>query len=281
MKSFFLTALVAAAATIASPVAKRSSSACPTVSSAIVYSPYQSSGGCKSSSQVLSDMQQLAAAGYSTLRIYGTDCSQVENCLAACASTGQNLFVGVFDVGSLQSELSIITSACATYGWDKIVTVSIGNELVNTGQQSASAMVSYTQQAKQTLQAAGYSGPVVCVDTFNAYLSNPALCQAGDYVAANAHAFFDGSTPASQAGAWVVAQQQALKSACGGMGVLITESGWPTQGNTIGSSVPSAANQKAAVASIKAATGGNFICYTAFNDLWMSSYDDQYWGVMS
>jgi exo-beta-1,3-glucanase (GH17 family) len=70
--------------------------------------------------------------------------------------------------------------------------------------------------------SAGYTGPVVAVDTFIAIYNNPALCDASDYIAANAHAYFDGNVAASGAGAWVSQQAQKLSSICGGKDVLIT-----------------------------------------------------------
>lgn len=70
--------------------------------------------------------------------------------------------------------------------------------------------------------SAGYTGPVVAVDTFIAIYNNPGLCGASDYVAANAHAYFDGGVAASGAGAWVAEQASKLSSVCGGKGVLIT-----------------------------------------------------------
>jgi len=224
-------------------------------------------------------MQSLASSGYSTVRIYGTDCDQVNSCLSACATTGQNLLVGVFDMGSLADELTIITSACGSYGWGNVITISIGNELVNSGQASADQVVSYCTQARSTLRAAGYTGPVVAVDTFNAILNNPTLCQASDYVAANAHCFFDGNTPAASAGQWVQAQIAALQSTCG-KSVLITESGWPSQGQAIGNSVPSLENQQACVASLKASVSSQCLIYTAWNNLWQSDPTQIYWGVL-
>ena len=69
---------------------------------------------------------------------------------------------------------------------------------------------------------AGYTGPVVAVDTFIAIYNNPSLCNASDYIAANAHAYFDGAVAASGAGAWVAQQASKLSSLCGGKDVLIT-----------------------------------------------------------
>ena len=44
---------------------------------------------------------------------------------------------------------------------------SVGNELVNTGQASASQVVAAIASAKTTLKAAGYNGPVATVDTMS------------------------------------------------------------------------------------------------------------------
>jgi len=246
----------------------------------VVYSPYQDSGACKSASAVISDFQTLASAGYQTVRIYGTDCDQVSSCLQASAATGLQLFLGVFDMGSVDSELQTIISTCSS-SWSSIVAVGIGNEQVNSGGQSASTMVSLCNSSRQTLRAAGYSGPVVTVDTFNAILAHPELGQCSDFVAANAHAYFDGSVSASSAGSWVAQQVSALSSACGGKTVIITESGWPSQGSTNGAAVPSKANQQAAVSSIKAAVPSNCFLFTAWNDIWKGSVSEQYWGFLS
>jgi exo-beta-1,3-glucanase (GH17 family) len=63
---------------------------------------------------------------------------------------------------------------------------------------------------------------VVAVDTFIAIYNNPSLCEASDYIAANAHAYFDGNVAASGAGEWVAQQASKLSSVCGGKDVLIT-----------------------------------------------------------
>ncbi|RMY24767.1 hypothetical protein D0865_16374, partial [Hortaea werneckii] len=51
----------------------------------------------------------------------------------------------------------------------------------------------------------------------------------------------------------------------------ITESGWPTQGESNGAAVPGTANQRAAIDSLKSAFSGNLILFTAYNDMWKSN----------
>ncbi|ODV91751.1 glycoside hydrolase family 17 protein [Tortispora caseinolytica NRRL Y-17796] len=248
---------------------------------AIVYSPYSSSGGCKDANTIASEIAQLSA--YDVIRIYGVDCNQVPNILSALASH-QKLFAGIFNMGSLSSDLATLKAGVeSTSSWDKIFTVSIGNELVNSGQQSASSMVSYTNQGRSILRGYGYNGPVVTVDTFVAYYNNPSLCSGSDYIAANAHPYFDSTCSASDAGSWVQNHISTLSSLCSGKSVIITETGWPSQGNANGAAVPSVSNQQAALSSINSLVKGQSIILSAFNELWKSPGScgcEQYWGVL-
>lgn len=216
-----------------------SASSCPSFNSGdpfgIAYSPYTSSGGCKALSDIESDIQTIASAGFQIVRLYGVDCNQVSYVVEAISSTGADLklFLGIFDLSTASSQISTMISAM-NGNWESVVTVSIGNEPVNSGTDSVSTVISttsacrsqlrsYLTQVIQTLTiSAGYNGPVVAVDTFLAILNNPSLCEASDYIAANAHPFFDGTVAVSGAGAWVSLQSSKLASTCSGKDVLIT-----------------------------------------------------------
>ncbi|AOW04382.1 glycoside hydrolase superfamily [Yarrowia lipolytica] len=249
----------------------------------MVYSPYNSDGTCKDAGAVKSDLAKLS--NYEVIRIYGTDCNQVPNVLAAIAPH-QKIFAGVFDVNDVDNSLKAISDAVKAHGgWDVVHTVSIGNELVNNGAMTASAMNQITNSSRQKLRNYGYQGPVVSVDTFIAVINNPELCDASDYMAVNAHAFFDGHIKAEDAGEWAVQQTQRVWTACNGKKeVMIAESGWPSSGGTNGVAVPSKDNQNKAIQSLKSAIGNDCILFTAFNDYWKSPgafAAEQYWGIFS
>ena len=249
----------------------------------VTYSPYNADGSCKSASQVSSDLAQLS--GYPTIRLYGTDCNQVANVLQAKQSS-QKLFLGVFDVNNIQSSVDAMKAAIEQYGsWDEVVTVSIGNELVNGGQATPAQVGQYVATGRSALEAAGYTGPVVSVDTFIAVINNPELCKYSDYMAVNAHAYFDKNTVASDSGSWLLQQIQRVWTACdGAKDVVITESGWPSQGQTYGVAVPSKENQKAAVSAITSSCGDSTYLYTAFNDLWKADGEygiEKWFGIHS
>ncbi|KAJ9620947.1 Cell surface mannoprotein mp65 [Taxawa tesnikishii (nom. ined.)] len=283
----------AASSAAASSAAPASSSAAASSSSSsagsvpsgygITYSPYNADGTCKTQDQVSSDFEKIS--GYDMVRLYGTDCNQVSTIYTAATAKGMKLFAGVYDITQTSSSIQQIIDV-ANGDWSAFHTIAIGNEGVNNGQYTVEAVTSAIGTARSLLKAAGYTGPVVTVDTFVAMIANPALCQASDYAAANAHAFFDGGVTAQDAGPWLLEQMQRVSSACGGMNTWITETGWPTQGNSNNKAVPSKENQDAAISSIKENVSSNVILFTAFNDLWKSdnagTYGcEKYWGMLS
>ncbi|KAF2169624.1 glycoside hydrolase family 17 protein [Zasmidium cellare ATCC 36951] len=248
----------------------------------ITYSPYVAGGGCKSQDQVKSDIEKIS--GYDLIRLYGVDCEQVTNVLAAAKPKGIKLFVGIFDVTNAGKEAQTLIDA-VNGDWSSIDTVSVGNEWVNGGKGSADQVVSAINSVRGQLKSAGYSGNVVTVDTFVAMIANPSLCEASDYAAANCHAFFDGGKTAQEAGSFVKDQAERVKQACGGKRTVITESGWPWQGETNGAAVPSRENQQAALSGLKENFDKDIILYTAFDDMWKSDFAgsfncEKYWGFL-
>ena len=249
----------------------------------VTYSPNNADGTCRSASQVAQDLAQLTE--YPTIRLYGVDCNQVANVLQAKAAS-QKVFLGVFFVDQIQAGVDTMKAAIDQYGsWDDVVSVSIGNELVNGGQATPAQVGEYIATGRAALQAAGYSGPVVSVDTFIAVINNPELCKYSDYMAVNAHAFFDKNTVAADSGEWLLQQIQRVWTACdGAKDVVITESGWPSQGQTYGVAVPSKENQRAAVSAITSVCGDSTYLFTAFNDLWKADGEygvEKWFGVHS
>ena len=281
----------ASASASASPSASSGSSGSSGASSSangIAYAPYNSDGSCKQSSDISIDFTKIN--GYGFVRLYGTDCNQVALVLPIASKKGMKVFTGVQDLGSASSEVQTIISAVnSNGGWGNIHTVSIGNELVNSGSASAGSVASAVGAARSQLRSAGYNGPVVTVDTFVAIINNPQLCQASDYAAANCHAFFDKDIQASGAGAYVSQQMQAVAKACSGKSVIITESGWPSQGSANGQAVPSSANQKSAISSLQSSFSsmpGNLTLFEAFNEMQKPNNPatfgaEQHWGILS
>ncbi|RLV92147.1 Cell surface mannoprotein MP65 [Spathaspora sp. JA1] len=250
----------------------------------ITYSPYTKSNQCKSASDVAGDIAKLS--NYDVIRLYSTDCSGIENVLSAMGSN-QKLFLGVWNVNSVQGELQDIVNAISgsSQGWGVVHTIAIGNEQVNSGAATVQDIQNAVAQSRAFLKtnAPGYTGPIVSVDTLVAVAGNPALCEVSDYLAVNSHPYWDGGVQPGNSGPWLLQQIAHLQSVCGtDKQVLITETGWPTQGDTYGQCVPSVPNQVSALKSIVSSLGSQAIVFTMYNDYWKDPgpYNvEQHWGI--
>ncbi|OOG00428.1 glycoside hydrolase family 17 protein [Aspergillus carbonarius ITEM 5010] len=249
----------------------------------ISYSPYNDDGTCKTQDQVNQDLDKLTQ--YAFVRIYGIDCDQTKKVTTAARQRNLKVFAGVFDLQNFPASLDYITGAAAG-DWSVFHTITIGNELVNKGQNSVGDVVNAVNTARKRLRAAGYRGSVVTVDTFSVMLQHPELCVVSDYCAANCHAFFDANNTPDQAGQYVKNQAAQISKAAHNKKTLITESGWPHAGQANGEAIPSPENQQKALTSLKQAFTGSdqLVLFTAFDDQWKQDSSgtygaEKYWGI--
>ena len=221
------------------------------------------------------------------MRIYGTDCDQVPKVYSAAKSMGVKLMLGIWDIHDVEDEAAKIVAGLDG-DWGIVHSISVGNELVNNGQARPEEVIDALRQARQILRKNAYEGPIVTVDTFIATERYPMLCEESDYCAINAHAFFDSTVEAKDAGEWLertIEQVQLRLSKP--MHVIVTETGWPMDGAANGLAMPGLDNQKMALDSIRdvfADRAGDIMLFSAFNDMWkkrtMATFNvDQYWGI--
>ena len=209
-------------------------------------------GQCKTPDEVSAEIAYFKSNRFTHIRIYDVDCNQVNMVTSAAAANGLKVIISISNLATLSDSLRLLISEAGS-NLDTIDTVAIGNEHVNGG-GAVEDVVSALGYARSYLASHGFTGSIVTVDTCNAILANPTLCgEASDYVAANCHAFFDPNVSSSGAGAWVAGQASELAKACGGKRVVITESGWPWQGQANNLAVPSISDQQAALKSLNAA----------------------------
>ena len=248
----------------------------------INYSPYHADQTCKSADQVKKDLDQIN--GYGIVRSYGVDCNQVPNIISAAKTKQMKVMLGIFNIDSAADDAKVLVQGVGN-DWGVVDSISVGNEAVNSGKASADQVVSALNAVRGVLSGSGYKGPVVAVDTFDTLIKYPQLCQNSDFAAANAHAFFDSQITADRAGQWAQDTAKRVSNACGKK-TVITESGWPSQGNPNGAAVPNKQNQEAAIQSLKSAFGnGGLFLFSAYNNLWKQDFDgshgcEKFWGIL-
>ncbi|GMM37699.1 putative glucan endo-1,3-beta-D-glucosidase [Saccharomycopsis crataegensis] len=260
------------------------------IPTALAYSPYNDDGSCKDYDSVSSDLQKISDRSIPAIRVYGTDCNYLDTVLPIASSLGikvnQGFWFSSTDLDPIQESAAALIAyvKTTTEGWDLFECITIGNEAINGGYMEASSLMTIITAIKKTLRNSGYNGLITTAEPPVSFEDNPELCSGDllDFVAINPHSYFDASIDATQAGSFVVGQQKIVEDICPGKEVIISETGYPSSGDTNGLNVPSAENQKAAIKSILECTNGEVTILTMYNDMWKSpgSYNiEQYFGV--
>ncbi|KAL8732613.1 MAG: hypothetical protein Q9166_002588 [cf. Caloplaca sp. 2 TL-2023] len=249
---------------------------------AMTYSPYTPSGGCKPSSDIATDVASIAAKGFSSLRLYSTDCNGLSAVATAAQSHNLNLILGVYisnsGVSAARPQLhEIVTWANGNGHWKGVEMIVVGNEAVFNDFATASDLASFVSEAKSAFQAAGYMGPVTTTETIEILSEHAAtLCPVSDIAAANIHPFFNGKITASGAGEFVASQLELLSSICPGKEAYNLETGWPSKGSANGAAVPGSWEQRAAVEGIRKIAGEKSAFFSFVDDEWKEEGE---WGV--
>jgi exo-beta-1,3-glucanase (GH17 family) len=250
---------------------------------ALTYSPYTASGGCKDAGSITADITAIKALGFTTVRIYSTDCSGLENVGTAARSVGLKLILGVFIESSGISGAQPQVSDIVAWGqWDLVEMIIVGNEALFNNYLSVSDLAGFISSSKWAFANAGYTGPVTTTEPLDSWIQEgSSLCSSIDVVAANIHAFFNAQTDASQDGAFIQSELVILDGICPGKSTYVVESGWPHAGQPNGAAIPGPTEQATALASIQSTCGSQVVFFTYEDDLWKAPGAfgvEQYWG---
>lgn len=258
---------------------------------ALTYTPYNAdSGECQTADAVDTDLAAIAAAGFTTIRVYSTDCDTLPNVGAACEKYGLKMIVGIYigEAGCDNSSPDVeeqIAAYKAWAQWDLVSLFAVANEAINNGYCTATELKTLINHVKSELP--DYTGLYTTTDVVASWQETDVqseVCDVVDVVSANIHAYFDANTAPEDAGSFVQSQLAIVENACGGKEGFVLESGYPTAGNVNGLSVPSVANQKIAIESIISTIGEKVVFFSMFDDQWKadgSCLCEKHWGMNS
>ncbi|KAF2435811.1 glycoside hydrolase, partial [Tothia fuscella] len=253
---------------------------------AMTYTPYTKAGLCKTASEVDSDISLIASKGFTTVRLYATDCFGLTNVGASCKAHGLKLIMGVFikadGIDGARPQIGEIANWGKQGNWDLIVMLVVGNEALFNNYCSASQLAGFISEAKSTWSAAGYKGPVTTTEPLDKLqASGGELCGVIDVIGANIQPFFNGGINAASAGTFVKGQLDLAAKVCPGKTAYNLECGWPNGGNANSASVPGASQQAAAIADIIDKVGEHTVIFSFDNDAWKHPGEfgvEQYFG---
>ena len=121
-------------------------------------------------------------------------------------------------------------------------------------------------------------------DTHAARPAHPAVVDAVDRVLVNCYPYWEG-VAVDQALPMVHGWHQQVVAAAGGKRVVISETGWPSDGDTVGHAVPSAENAAFYFLNFVSWAEANdveYFYFEAFNETWKAQHEGPqgaHWGV--
>ncbi len=254
----------------------------------MTYSPYNHDGTCKSSSSVSSDISSIASKGFTSIRLYSTDCSGLSSVGTAASFHNISLVLGIYiphtGISNARAQIGEITSwATSSNSWASVEMIVVGNEAVFNNFCSASDLARFITDARSAFTKAGYSGPVTTTEPLSIIVQHATtLCPVLDLAAANIHPFFNSAIDASRAGAFVASELVILAKICPGLEAYNLETGWPSAGEANGAAVPGKKEQEVAVRGIVASAGGRSAVFSFVDDLWKEEGDfgvERSWGA--
>ena len=125
----------------------------------MTYSPYTASSGCKDQGTIAADIAAIASKGFTSVRVYSTDCKTLEFVGQACIDNGLKIILGIFisDTG-INGAYQQVTDILAWAQWDIVELIVVGNEAVFNGYCSAGDLAWFIEDTKSKASGAGYNG---------------------------------------------------------------------------------------------------------------------------
>ncbi|KAJ4295844.1 hypothetical protein N0V88_004546 [Collariella sp. IMI 366227] len=257
---------------------------------AMTYTPFTPGGDCKGAAEVMEDIALIAQAGFTTLRVYSTDCDTLPSVGAAARAHGLRMIIGIFigrpgcdnDSPSVAEQIDALKEWSQ---WDLVDLCVVANEALFNNYCSVGELTALIQRTKSELGSVGYSGPFTTTDIVSSWTDNDmsSVCSVIDVVATNAHAYFNSATAPQDAGKFVAGQLAIVEKVCGKPGYVM-ETGWPTAGNCNGVACAGPDQQYTAISSIQSEVGNKVVFFSFRDDPWKKPGDcncEQSWGCGS
>jgi len=115
--------------------------------------------------------------------------------------------------------------------------IAVGNEVLLRADLSKNELIAYIHRVKEAIPGI----PIGCVDTYYQFSEHPELVDACDVILANCYPFWEGYS-IQEASTYLQKMYAFTKQVAKGKKVIVTESGWPSQGDGVGAAFPAKIN---------------------------------------
>lgn len=184
------------------------------------------------------------------------------------------------DESKNRQELALLANALQQ-DYKKVIRVMVGNEVLLRRDIPVSTLIEYIRAAK------GYTErPVSTSETWDVWLAHPELANEVDFIGVHILPYWEGIA-ADKAIDYVFDRYHQVQQRYPDKPVVITEVGWPSDGQPFGQATPSRANQATFLREFMARADQEKISYyivEAFDQPWKKSIEGSagaYWGLFN
>jgi len=163
---------------------------------------------------------------------------------------------------------------------DNVKRLLVGNENLTRGDLDIEALTQYLDRVRAETHK-----PVSTAETWNTWVANPELAEHVDFIMVHMLPYWEG-VPVERAVDHVVNRMDLMRRVFPGKSIVIGEVGWPSEGRTRGSAVPSVSNEALFLRRFLARAkkeGYIFYIMEAFDQTWKNATSERgvgaYWGV--
>jgi len=191
-------------------------------------------------------------------------------------STAIGAWLGTDKAANDQEMENLITAAKAGY----VDLAFIGNEALLRGDLTIDELIDYIEWFKSEVPDV----PVATAETYDVWLDNLDLIDYVDVITVNFYPFWEG-IQIDQAIPYIHNRYQQMLARSRGKQVIVTETGWPSDGDPIGDAVPNLENAVyhfLDFVSWARAEGVDYFYFEAFDEPWKEAYEGphgSHWGI--
>ena len=190
-------------------------------------------------------------------------------------------FVGAWLSSDLAANELEISNAIAVAQAGHADMVIVGSEVLLRGDLSEADLLAYIDRVRQDIPP---GIPVTTADVDSVLLAHPSVLSAVDVVAYNVYPYWEGVDVNVAVGV-VNSRHQQIVAAAGGKEVVLSETGWPSGGNTVGEAVPSPENAAFYFLNVVSWARENnipFWYFSALDETWKAAVEGPqgaHWGI--